>query len=190
MTDIYRPAWVHDRDIELTQGEEFDWPFQARNEDGDIIDTSAYTATLTVRSPDANGTVQLTATDTGGDIVLGYTPAPVERNTAYGVGQQVVPIALNGYVYECTVAGTTHATNEPTWPTTIGQTVADGTVTWRCEALDTDVVANVYVVIPAATTAALTAWGRGVYSLTVRNEFDQSWLFVDGAAYLRESSIE
>ena len=31
-------------------------------------------------------------------------------------------------------AGTSNATTEPTWPTTIGSTVADGTITWACRA--------------------------------------------------------
>ena len=37
----------------------------------------------------------------------------------------------NGYLYEATVEGTTN-TAEPTWPTTIGNTVTDGGVTWKC----------------------------------------------------------
>lgn len=51
--------------------------------------------------------------------------------TAYTVGQRVEPTTPNGYVYECTTAGTT-AGSEPTWPTTgIGSsTVSDGTVVW------------------------------------------------------------
>ena len=39
----------------------------------------------------------------------------------------------NGYVYECTTAGTTGAV-EPTWPTTVEDTVNDGTVVWTCRA--------------------------------------------------------
>lgn len=44
----------------------------------------------------------------------------------------VVPTTANGYYYKCTVAGTTHAVTEPTWPTTVGGTVVDGTATWTC----------------------------------------------------------
>ena len=48
------------------------------------------------------------------------------------LGDRVEPSTPNGYVYECTTAGTTHASTEPTWPTTgIGSsTVSDGTVVW------------------------------------------------------------
>ncbi len=44
------------------------------------------------------------------------------------------PTTPNTYYYQATVAGTTHASVEPTWPTTIGNTVSDGTVTWTCMA--------------------------------------------------------
>jgi hypothetical protein len=53
-----------------------------------------------------------------------------EPETAYDVGDRVQPTTPNGYVYECTSAGTTNNT-EPTFPTgAIGDTVVDGTVTW------------------------------------------------------------
>ena len=52
--------------------------------------------------------------------------------TAQIVGDFVEPSVQNGYRYRCTVAGTTDATTEPTWPTSgIGSTVTDGTVTWE-----------------------------------------------------------
>jgi hypothetical protein len=46
-----------------------------------------------------------------------------------GVGYQIQ--AGNGYVYTCTTAGTS-ANVQPLWPTTIGQTVQDGSVVWTC----------------------------------------------------------
>ena len=55
-------------------------------------------------------------------------------NTAYSLLDFRIPTTANGYVYECTTAGTSHASVEPTWPTTVGNTVADGTVTWTCRA--------------------------------------------------------
>jgi hypothetical protein len=53
-------------------------------------------------------------------------------NTAYVLGDVRVPTAgkENGFRYECTIAGTSHATTEPTWPTVEGATIADNTVTW------------------------------------------------------------
>ena len=52
----------------------------------------------------------------------------IERDTAYSLN---VFKSLNGYQYKATVGGTT-ASSTPTFPTTTGATVADGTVTWTC----------------------------------------------------------
>jgi hypothetical protein len=41
---------------------------------------------------------------------------------------------FTGYTYICTTGGTSHATTEPTWPTTIGGTVNDNGVIWTCQA--------------------------------------------------------
>lgn len=57
------------------------------------------------------------------------------KETAYEEDDIVKPTTFNGYVYKCTVAGTSDAT-EPTWPTTLNDTVVDGTATWTC--YDTD----------------------------------------------------
>jgi hypothetical protein len=57
--------------------------------------------------------------------------------TAYVAGNQVKAVATSQvagtdiFYYICTVAGTS-AGVEPTWPTTLYQTVVDGTVTWEC----------------------------------------------------------
>lgn len=51
--------------------------------------------------------------------------------TAYVLFDFVAPTTENGFQYECTVAGTADV-GEPTWPTTVGDTVSDGTVTWTC----------------------------------------------------------
>lgn len=60
------------------------------------------------------------------------TTATWAATTAKTINSLVVPTSANGYYYKCTIAGTT-AGSAPTWPTTIGNTVVDGTVTWRCE---------------------------------------------------------
>ncbi len=51
--------------------------------------------------------------------------------TPYALGAMVVPATANGYYYKCTTAGSSSA-SAPTWSTTIGSTVTDGTVTWTC----------------------------------------------------------
>ncbi|MFZ1037551.1 MAG: prepilin-type N-terminal cleavage/methylation domain-containing protein [Smithella sp.] len=56
-------------------------------------------------------------------------PNPWTISTAYSLNQVVYP--TNGYQYICTVPGTSGAT-APAWPTTIGSTVPDGSVTWKC----------------------------------------------------------
>jgi len=47
------------------------------------------------------------------------------------VGNLVRPSVSNNHYYRCTVAGTTGVA-EPAWPTTEGDTIADGTATWQC----------------------------------------------------------
>jgi len=56
-----------------------------------------------------------------------------EASTVYAVGDSVEPTVDNTYRYECTVAGSSNS-SEPSWPTTIGNTVNDGGVTWKCVA--------------------------------------------------------
>lgn len=56
-------------------------------------------------------------------------PAAWQASTAYALGDAARPVTRNGFNYECTTAGTSAAT-EPTWPTTAGLTVTDGTAIW------------------------------------------------------------
>jgi len=70
----------------------------------------------------------------GRQHVLG---AAWQASTAYSLGAFVWPTTFNGYKYVCTTAGTSHATTEPTWPTTLGQTVTDGTtLVWTCHSVE------------------------------------------------------
>jgi len=190
MPEFYRPAFIHDYDIEITQYEDWVIGFRClpRTDQGVLYleDTTGYSAIFSLWAPDPSGT-EIFTVDTGtGNITVGFTPPVWETATVYGVGEKVVPTTLNGYVYEVTVAGTSDA-SEPTWPTTIGDTVTDGTATWRCETDDSQ-VCNVYIHLDTSVTGALTPWGRGFYTLTVKDTFSHSWVHIDGAAYLREAS--
>ncbi len=51
----------------------------------------------------------------------------------FAVGATIIPLASNGYVYQCTQAGTT-GSSEPVFPTALQSTVTDGGVIWTCSA--------------------------------------------------------
>jgi hypothetical protein len=88
------------------------------------LGTSASDGTFTLTSPGYTDPVMVLCLDNAGQrwASLG----------TYSLGDRTFASAANhtGLVYQCTGAGTTAAT-EPTWPTAIDGTVADGTVTWR-----------------------------------------------------------
>jgi hypothetical protein len=158
-----------------------------------LLDTSGYTAVMEVRQGDYDGETQLEASTADGRITVGFTPPKWAVATAYGVGVQVVPPLLNGFVYQCVVAGTSHASTEPAWPTTLGATVLDNTARWRCEqagTLDRGLVSNLVVFVPAAVTQDLVDWGRGVWTLQLIDSFGRVTLWVDGPAYLRQEATK
>jgi Tfp pilus assembly protein PilV len=62
-------------------------------------------------------------------------------STLYVADEIVVPTTANGCYYTTDTTGTSGAT-EPTWPTTLGQTVSDGSITWYCLAMDATPVAG------------------------------------------------
>lgn len=95
---------------------------------------SATQVTLSVKSKGARGNQYVTFQDTtvGPSGLISRISGPVWVTlTAYTTISYVVPVTANGFYYKCTVAGTTGA-SEPTWPTTVGTTVVDGTATWTC----------------------------------------------------------
>ena len=72
----------------------------------------------------------ISAVNSGVYNLLKLWPETWAANTAYAVGDVVKATTYNSHSYKCTVAGTSHATTEPTWSTTNGATQTDGTVTW------------------------------------------------------------
>ena len=93
---------------------------------------------------------------------LGVDATTWAVSTAYTSASYVIPTTPNGRFYHCTTAGTSHAATEPTWPTTKGATVTDGTATWTDMGLITPVVTTDYVVqanlgmIQALSTGQIT----------------------------------
>lgn len=114
----------------------------ATNIAAQINSTLRLPATASVSS--ANVTVTIITPGTSGNVYncyvdlsqcAGVTVSPYGATwvatTAYTVGQFTVPTTANGYYYKCTTAGTS-ASSQPTWPTTLGTTVTDGSVVWTC----------------------------------------------------------
>ncbi len=73
-----------------------------------------------------------------GDCGVITAPASWAASTAYvaasaydaKIGSVVKPTVQNGWNYLCTIGGTS-AGSQPTWPTSLSATVADGSVTWK-----------------------------------------------------------
>ncbi len=81
-------------------------------------------------------------------VVPAQASATARANTtAYALNSYVLPAAPNGFYYKATTAGTSAGTI-PTFPTTIGATVTDGTVTWTCAGRTTLVAGTDYEIRP------------------------------------------
>jgi len=73
----------------------------------------------------------------GGDT----TYAAWVMSTAYNSGDRVIPTVENGFFYNANTTGTSDS-SEPTWPTTLGDTVVDNGVTWECAGYYTNLPDN------------------------------------------------
>jgi hypothetical protein len=104
--------------------------------------TSSYTPALTHTAfADLTNEVTGTGYSAGGATVANVTLTTTAANswattwaagTAYVVGNIVRPTSGNTWLYMCVVAGTSHATTEPTWRTVFGYNNAstDNGVVW------------------------------------------------------------
>lgn len=121
--------------------------------------------------------------DTNGAVILKiYTTSSTTWATGQikSVGDAVIPITPNTYFYECTVAGTTHATTEPTWPTTAGQTVTDNTATWICRKVVDRTITTPNSVISATTWAHIEVVESG----------SSYYIFVNGTLQVSASTTD
>lgn len=101
--------------------------------------------------------------------------------TTYAAGAIVRPTMANGYIYECTVGGTSHGSTQPTWKTipyqstgyvTADWTNTDNTVTWVCHS------AAVFQEIDSSVTVHATNPIRMV-------QYADKLYLVDGSAAVR-----
>ena len=105
---------------------------------------SGYTPNLATDNDWSNiSTHEITGTGyvSGGNELTGVSVTLTQANswgptwsaaTGYYYGQIVKPLASpNGLLFRAVSAGASGA-SEPTWPTTVGQVVTDGSVTWAC----------------------------------------------------------
>lgn len=125
--------------------------------------------TLYFGSNTAGRKLQTTASPGVSQITL--TPTYALPNwavaTAYALGYSARPTTPTGFRYEVTTAGTSHASTEPTWPTSIGSTVVDNTVVWTCVAEERAVTE----IKLALTEAGLTSATPGA-ALDIGTEID------------------
>lgn len=88
-------------------------------------------------------------------------PAPWNPGTVYAIGAQVLD--SNGNLEQCVAAGTSGA-GAPAWPTAVGATVGDGTVTWKLVALAPQPLATPTLVSSRSDAAAFGPLVQG-YSI-------------------------
>ena len=86
--------------------------------------------------------------------------------TARALGIVTVPTAPNGYYYEVTTAGTSSST-EPTWSTTLGASVADGTITYTVRANPTGPIGTGALILNGGILTANGTYTIGGNSITV-----------------------
>ena len=100
---------------------------------------------------DANGDYTLTGLDSTPVIVTAREDRGIEwpASTVVNLGGRVYGTTETGYVFDCTTAGTTGAT-EPTWNTT--GTTNDGTAVWTAKPYFRPVSHGPIVAVSAATT--------------------------------------
>jgi hypothetical protein len=105
---------------------------------GDIITVSGITSFNSAAHNFNTTSTTVAVTRISADIftytITATTQIPVGTATIQRQEVAVTPITKNGRKYICTTAGTSGA-SEPTWPTTVGNTVVDGTATWTCSEL-------------------------------------------------------
>jgi len=104
----------------------------------------------------------------------GRMPMKWIANTAYTLGDVIRPTNSSGQIdnnriFICQVAGTSHSSTEPTWPSTAGATVTDNTVTWQEISVWMVGLKGAGTIAAADTMASHAGWAEiTAYSQTAR----------------------
>lgn len=93
--------------------------------------------------------------------------------TAYSLTNYRCPTTPNGYAYECTTAGTSGGT-EPTWPTTVGNTVNDGTVVWTCRSVTITLVSTTRTCLNLNFTGFIGTFAGSNTEINIYGDFTRS----------------
>jgi hypothetical protein len=112
----------------------FIWDAQLEPQPFATTDTPTQAVAVT-RAADPTVLVQLGSPRWHFDVQSPLSNPTVWASATYGRNAAVVPSPANGFFYETVNGGTTGAT-QPTFPTTLGATVQDGSVTWCCRGRD------------------------------------------------------
>jgi Pectate lyase superfamily protein len=91
--------------------------------------------TYIVSGPRASSPLTITSYGTGNTWGCSKLTTLLKANESWQISDRCIPTVRNGYHFRCIKAGNSGDT-EPVWPTTIGEEVTDGTVTWVCNGLD------------------------------------------------------
>lgn len=130
------------------------------------------------------------------NITTSYLPGPptgltvtgiasAQRSHTYALGAVVVPVTPNGHWYKATTAGTT-GSSIPTWPTTSGGTVTDGTVVWTEQGATATNTYRVTALNSAGETLACSEVGAlGAGTVSAVAPMVLSWTAVTGATLYR-----
>lgn len=100
--------------------------------DSTFTSKSVYLDNINAALPSSSAGALTLNTLIGREANISWAPT-----TAYSLNQRRRPTQpnRNAWHYQCTTAGTSGST-EPTWPTTPGATVTDGTAVWTCSDLE------------------------------------------------------
>jgi hypothetical protein len=111
--------------------------------------------------------VATTCKTAGETKIWGFDYAPFLANAwlagkVYANGEAIRPTSPTGFQYSC--GGGQSASDEPVWPTTLGGTVTDGSITWTAEAIDNTSLRATIVSSDWAASDGITVSNEQTYS--------------------------